>query len=309
MATDTDRQAVEATKFRKKLDGMVVVATDPKKRYDASRAQILTAIALLEEEERVAAVLAEETHAAIALVEPPSPTLPLAPADGAAPSNNDYEAIIIANVHHRQRPHPGRIRAEHLYSCLGRVGPLLNALCPMARQCTTHPLSVPCRPGIPTYKLQAKTKSRACVHALPRALWLRTPPPYSGRLQWCHASHGCRPRLPAQEGFVVAMCPVDPDLASLLRRGLVPPHVPRLRISPLYSGGLLCCHMSHGSGPRTPYSVGLQCCHVSRNSEPHLPAREGSSATMCPIASDHASLLRRASMLPHVSPLWSLPPY
>jgi hypothetical protein len=34
--------------------------------------------------------------------------------------------------------------------------------------------SVPCRPGTPTYKIQVKTSSRACIHVLPHALWLRT---------------------------------------------------------------------------------------------------------------------------------------
>jgi hypothetical protein len=35
----------------------------------------------------------------VALIEPPSPTPPPAPASGAAPLDNDYKAAIIANVH------------------------------------------------------------------------------------------------------------------------------------------------------------------------------------------------------------------
>jgi hypothetical protein len=36
---------------------------------------------------------------AAALIEPPSPTPPLAPTGCAAPSDNDYEATVIANIH------------------------------------------------------------------------------------------------------------------------------------------------------------------------------------------------------------------
>jgi hypothetical protein len=36
MATNDDRQAAEAAKFRKKFDAMVTAATDVKKMYDAA---------------------------------------------------------------------------------------------------------------------------------------------------------------------------------------------------------------------------------------------------------------------------------
>jgi hypothetical protein len=41
---------------------------------------------------------------------------------------------------------------------------------------------VPCRPGTPTYKLQVKTGSEVCTHALPRALQYWTLPPSQGGL-------------------------------------------------------------------------------------------------------------------------------
>jgi hypothetical protein len=77
---------------------MVVVAA-AKKKYNAAHARVLPTTALLEEEERVTIVLTEEAHATAALIEPPLPTPPLAPAGHAAPSDDDYEAVIIANIH------------------------------------------------------------------------------------------------------------------------------------------------------------------------------------------------------------------
>jgi hypothetical protein len=99
MAADDARQAAEAAKFRQKLDTMVAAAADAKK-YDAARAQVLATTALLEEE-RAAAALAEKARVAAALIEPPSPmpTPPPAPAGHAAPSDDDYEATVIANIH------------------------------------------------------------------------------------------------------------------------------------------------------------------------------------------------------------------
>jgi hypothetical protein len=45
------------------------------------------------------AILAEEARVVAALIEPPSPTPPLTPADRDAPSGDDYEAAVIANIH------------------------------------------------------------------------------------------------------------------------------------------------------------------------------------------------------------------
>jgi hypothetical protein len=99
MASDDTRQATEAAEFWQKLNAMVATTTYAKKMYDAARARVLAATALLEEEQHVAAALAEEAHTAAALIEPPSPTLPPAPADHIAPLDNDYEAAIIDNIH------------------------------------------------------------------------------------------------------------------------------------------------------------------------------------------------------------------
>jgi hypothetical protein len=47
--------------------------------------------------------------------------------------------------------------------------------------------------------------------------------------------------------------------------------------------------------------------HMSGNSEPHLPIKEGSGADTCPVASDPASLLKRAPVLPRVRQLRAPP--
>jgi hypothetical protein len=98
MAADDDRQAAEVTKSRKKLDTMVTTVANVKKRYDAARTQVLAATTLLEEE-RAAAVLTEEACATAALIEPPLPTPPPVPTSRAAPSNDNYEVAVIANIH------------------------------------------------------------------------------------------------------------------------------------------------------------------------------------------------------------------
>jgi hypothetical protein len=97
--TDDARQAAEAAEFWQKLDTMVATIADVKKKYDTARAQVLAATALLEEEQCTVVVLTEEAHATVALIEPPSPMPPLAPASHAAPSDNDYETVVIANIH------------------------------------------------------------------------------------------------------------------------------------------------------------------------------------------------------------------
>jgi hypothetical protein len=99
------------------------------------------------------------------------------------------------------------------------------------------PLSVPCGPGTPVYRLQAKTKGMTHAHVLPcvtaaseptsclgrtmplpRVLGLQTPTLHMGGL-WCyHVSWGSGPRLIVQEGSGAAMCPLTPDPASPPRR-------------------------------------------------------------------------------------------
>jgi hypothetical protein len=101
----------------------------------------------------------------------------------------------------------------------------------------TQALSVPCRPGAPTYKLQDKTRSRTCIHAPPPAIWLRTPLPYRGELRRCYVSSGSGPCLPAEVSSDAATCSVAPDLASWLRWAPAPPRVLRLRTSlPCWDG-------------------------------------------------------------------------
>jgi hypothetical protein len=78
---------------------MVAAAANVNKKYDVARARVLAATSLLDEERRMAAVLVEEAHAMVALIEPPSPTPPPAPTSRAAPSDDDYKAIVIANIH------------------------------------------------------------------------------------------------------------------------------------------------------------------------------------------------------------------
>jgi hypothetical protein len=98
MATNNDRQAAEAIEFWKKLDAMVIAATNTKK-YDAIRTRVVAVHALLEEEERATATLAEEACVTVALIEPPLPTPSPAPTSCAAPSDEDYEVVVIANIH------------------------------------------------------------------------------------------------------------------------------------------------------------------------------------------------------------------
>jgi hypothetical protein len=76
---------------------MVTGATDVKKKYDATRARVLAATALLEEG-CTAANLAEEARAVVALIEPPSPTPPLTLVGCASPSDVNYETAVIANI-------------------------------------------------------------------------------------------------------------------------------------------------------------------------------------------------------------------
>jgi hypothetical protein len=98
MATDDDRQAVETTEFQKKLDVMVATAVNAKK-YDAARTRVLAATTLLEEEKCAATILVEEARAAAAQIKPPSLTSPPGPVGRVAPSDDDYEIVVIANIH------------------------------------------------------------------------------------------------------------------------------------------------------------------------------------------------------------------
>jgi hypothetical protein len=142
---------------------------------------------------------------------------------------------------------------------------------------TQGPLSVSCRPGTPTYKLQVKTRSGACTHMSPRDLQHRTLPPSRGGLQGCHVSSRSGSRLLGRKGFGVTTCIVAGDPASLQGRALVrhlscssrsylpvgedsgAPRVIRLWILPLYR---------EGSGAATTYpavSCGPQKSSVKKS--------------------------------------------
>jgi hypothetical protein len=102
------------------------------------------------------------------------------------------------------------------------------------------PLLVPYRPGTPAYKLQAKTRNRVYISALPCAATC------------CHVSHGSELSLPAREGSGAATCPMAMDNASLLVRALMMPCAPQLQTPSHCSGGLWCCHVPRGSGSHLP---------------------------------------------------------
>jgi hypothetical protein len=109
-------------------------------------------------------------------------------------------------------------------------------------RCVRGPLSVPYRPGTLAYRLQVKTRSGACIHALPRVLHPQTQPPCRDGLRCYHTPYSSEPHLPAQtgsephhhieEGFGAATCYVAPCLACLSRRALTLSRVARLRTSP-----------------------------------------------------------------------------
>jgi hypothetical protein len=102
-------------------------------------------------------------------------------------------------------------------------------------------------------------------------------------------SHDTGPHLPVGEGSGTITCPTAPDSAFLPMWTPALPRVPRHRTPPPCWGGLCYCHVSFGS-------------------RPHLPVGVGSSAAMCLVASDSASLLGRAPTPPCVLWLLTLPP-
>jgi hypothetical protein len=152
---------------------------------------------------------------------------------------------------------------------------------PMGSQCLPWwawgPLSVPCRPDTPAYKLQIKTRSRSCIHAMSCVLQLRTLPPCRDGLRCCHVSYSSEPHLPVEMGSGAITCPTTLDLASRPRWDMVPPCVLWLQTTPPYRGELRRCHMSHGIGP-------------------HLPEGEGSGAAMhlAALCGLRASSIKRA---------------
>jgi hypothetical protein len=69
---------------------MVATTADAKKKYDAARTWVPAATVQLEEEQRTTVILVEEAHTVVALIEPHVPT---------PPSDDDYEAAVITNIH------------------------------------------------------------------------------------------------------------------------------------------------------------------------------------------------------------------
>jgi hypothetical protein len=96
-------------------------------------------------------------------------------------------------------------------------------------------LSVPYRPGTPTYKLQVKTRSGACI---------RAPPP-------CSTGPCLLAKVAPDPTSLLGRAPAFPRVSRLRTppsgRALVPPHVLRHRTPPPCSGGLRRCHVSRGS--------------------------------------------------------------
>jgi hypothetical protein len=113
------------------------------------------------------------------------------------------------------------------------------------------PVSVPYRSGTPTYKLQIKTRSRTCTHAVPCALQHQVQPPSQGGLWGYQVSSASNP-------------------TSLIGSAPAPSHVSWVQTLPPCRGGLRCtaCHTAsdlaslHGRAPER---------HVSHGSGSYLP--------------------------------------
>jgi hypothetical protein len=125
------------------------------------------------------------------------------------------------------------------------------------------------------YKFEVKTSSRTCIHAWPRALWLRTSPPCEDGLWRCHESYGFGPRLVTEVRSGVATCPAAPNLIFRLRWDLTLPRVIWLRTSPLSWCGLRHCHVSCGS----LWATSLK--HKEKSSKPACVARHICSQWTC----------------------------
>jgi hypothetical protein len=129
------------------------------------------------------------------------------------------------------------------------AGPTYGSL-PLLRW-AQGPLSVPSRLGTPAYIIQAKTKVKACTHALSRAtaapepasllregsgaatcLRVRTPPFRLGELRCCHVPRGSGPHLTIQQVSDAGRRTSAPDLTSLLRRAPALTHILQLRTAP-----------------------------------------------------------------------------
>jgi hypothetical protein len=135
-------------------------------------------------------------------------------------------------------------------------------------------LSVPCRPGMPAYRLKSKT----------------------GSMMYYHMSYSSRSRLPAQEGSDAAMCPAAPDPAPY-SGGLWRCHV---------SDGSGPCLLAREGSDAVTYPVhpdpasllgGALAQTCVRGSGPCLPVQEGFGAATCPTALSRPHALGRKKRL------------
>jgi hypothetical protein len=157
-------------------------------------------------------------------------------------------------------------------------------------------LSVPCRLGTPAYMLQAKSKGKACAHALPRATVapepasllregsgaatcpsLLTPSLRLGGLWCCHMPRGPRPHLTIQERSGAATRPSAPDPTSSPRRAPVLTYVLQLRTAPASEVG-----------------SDADKCHIALRRPWAIEIKEGLAAMAC---SEACVILRHARAL------------
>jgi hypothetical protein len=147
--------------------------------------------------------------------------------------------------------------------------------------------------------LQAKTKSKVCIHALPRAAvaseltsllregpgaatcpWLRTRPLHLGGLWRCHMPRGSGPHLSIQEGSGAATRPLASDPTS-----------------PLWRGPALTCALRLQTAPASEVGSGADTCPMTLHGPWAIEIKEGLAVTVCSetrVFSRHArSLLRR----------------
>jgi hypothetical protein len=123
-------------------------------------------------------------------------------------------------------------------------------------------MMVPCTPGTPAYKLQVKTRSKACIHALPRVLRPQTSPPYLGGL-WCyHVSHGPGPQLLAEMRSGTATCPSALDLTSQPRWTPVLPRyahaLPRL-LQDVHADNIIITYKTYGHATTVWLNSAVSC--------------------------------------------------
>jgi hypothetical protein len=93
-----------------------------------------------------------------------------------------------------------------------------TATCPTASVPASLLERAPMLPCVPLHR-SSPPCSGGGASVLPRAPWLRTLPPFSGRLRHYHVPCSFGPRLPAQEGYDATTCLMD----------VCGPHTPRIK--------------------------------------------------------------------------------